>query len=71
VLLSSSEHLKVYQLRAALIPMPAGENGKENILRDAERILQDYTGKAVQIMQIKPETDAHGEIVSYAVWVQE
>ena len=71
VLLSSSEHMKVYQLHAGLIAMPASGHANENILRDAERILKDYTGKAVQITQIKPETDARGEIVSYAVWVQE
>ena len=69
VLLSSSEHMKVYQLHAALIP-PA-DPGSENILKGAERILRDYTGKAVQITQIKPETDARGEIVSYAVWVED
>jgi hypothetical protein len=71
VLLSSSEHLTVYQLHAALIPVPSGETAQENILRDAERILKDYTGKAVQVTQVKPETDARGEIVSYAVWVQD
>jgi hypothetical protein len=71
VLLSSSEHLKVYQLHAALVAASADAGSQENILRGAERILKRYTGKPVQIMQIKPETDAHGEVVSYAVWVQE
>src|SRR5687767_2485114 len=56
VLLSSSEHLKVYQLQAGLIALPDGVRAHENILRDAERILQEHTGKAVQITQIKPET---------------
>jgi hypothetical protein len=71
VLLSSSEHLKVYQLHAGLIALPVDAASEENILKGAERILRDYTGKAVQITQIKPETDARGEVVSYAVWVQE
>jgi len=71
VLVSSSEHQKVYQLRAALIEAPPDATAEENILKGVERILEEYTGKAVQITRIKPETDARGQVVSYAVWVEE
>jgi len=67
VLLSSTDHEKVYQLQAALIDAKA----EEAIRSGVERIIQSYVGKSVHITQIKPETDARGEVVSYAVWVRE
>ena len=71
VLLSSNDHEKVYQLRAALIGPGLDATAEEDVREGAARILQTYIGKAVQITQIKPETDARGQVVSYAVWVQE
>jgi hypothetical protein len=71
VLLSSNNHGKVYQLRAALVEVGLNAGTEETIRKGAERILQTYIGKPVQITQIKPETDARGQVVSYAVWVQE
>src|SRR3972149_395924 len=67
VLLSSSDHEKVYQLRAALIESMTGAREEETIRKGAEQILQTYTGKSVQITHIKAETDARGQVVSYAV----
>ena len=67
VLLSSGSSEKVYQLRAALIDASADKSLK----KEAERVLQTYTGKPVQIVRIQPDVDAHGQVVSYAVWVQE
>jgi len=69
--ISSNEGEKVYQLPAALIEMKADHKAEDAIRKGAERVLQSHTGKPVQITRIKPETDARGEIVSYAVWVQE
>ena len=71
VLRSSNDHEKVYELRAALLESGIDATAKEALREGAERILQTYIGKSVQITQIKPETDARGQVVSYAVWVQE
>ena len=71
VLLSASDHEKVYQLRAALLDTGLDASAEEAIRSGVERILQSYVGKSVHIPQIKPETDARGQVVSYAVWVQE
>jgi len=72
VLLSSNDHEKVYELQAALIASEDDAATAEQALRDgAERILETYIGKSVQITAIKPETDARGQVVSYAVWVQQ
>ena len=67
VLLSATDHERVYQLQAALIDAKA----EEAIRSGVERIIQSYVGKSVHITQIKPQTDARGEVVSYAVWVRE
>lgn len=67
VLVSANDHEKVYQLQAALIDAKADEAIRTGV----ERIIQSYVGKSVHITQIKPETDARGEVVSYAVWVRE
>src|SRR3990170_623444 len=71
VLLSSNPHEKVYQLRAALLELEQETKAEDAIRKGAERVLQSYTGKPVQITRIKPEMDARGEVVSYAVWVQD
>jgi len=71
VLLSSRDHEKVYQLQAALLDAKLDVKAEETIRKGAERVLQSVTGKSVQVTQIKPETDASGQVVSYAVWVQE
>ena len=71
VLLSSNDHEKVYQLRAALLELEEDAKAEEAIRKGVERVLKTHIGKAVQITQIKPEMDARGEVVSYAVWVQE
>src|SRR3989304_2258562 len=71
VLLSSNDHEKVYKLRATLLELKHGAGAEEAIRKGVERVLRTYTGKPVQITKIKPETDAHGQVVSYAVWVQE
>jgi len=70
MLLSSNDHQKVYQLQATLIE---GEPhaAEEAIRSGAERILQSYVGRAVEITQITPETDSRGHVVSYAVSVRE
>ena len=67
ILLSSGTHGKVYQLPAALIDASAGTSLK----KEAERVLRSHTGKPVQIIRIEPDVDSHGQVVSYAVWVQE
>jgi hypothetical protein len=67
LLLSSGPHQKVYQLRAALLG--AGTDG--TLEEGAQRILTRLTGKSVRVTQIKPERDAEGHVVSYAVWVEE
>jgi hypothetical protein len=73
VLLSSNDHQKVYELRAAALIESEDEaaTAEQAIREGAERILETYIGKSVQITAIKPEKDAHGQVVSYAVWVQE
>ncbi len=71
VLVSSKDHEKVYQLQAALLEVKLEAPAEETIRKGAERVLQTVTGKSVQVTQIKPETDARGQVVSYAVWVQE
>jgi hypothetical protein len=67
VLLSSSTHEKVYQLPATLIDASA----EKSLKKEAARVLQLHTGKPVQIIRIEPDVDSHGQVVSYAVWVQE
>lgn len=67
VLISSSPHQKVYELRASLIEAKA----EETLEKAAQRVLRRYTGKPVQITKIKPELDSRGQVVSYAVWVEE
>lgn len=67
ILLTSGPHQKVYQLRATLIDAQADETVKKG----AERILKLYTGKSVRITHIEPAKDSRGQVVSYAVWVQE
>ncbi|HEY7680045.1 MAG TPA: hypothetical protein VIC04_05950 [Terriglobia bacterium] len=67
VLLSSSSQERVYQLRATLIDASAAKT----VTKQAERVLQTYTGKPVQITRIEPDVDSRGQVVSYAVWVQE
>jgi hypothetical protein len=57
----------VYQLRATLIDASADRSLK----KEAARVLQLHTGKPVQIIRIEPDVDSHGQVVSYAVWVQE
>jgi hypothetical protein len=57
----------VYQLRAALI----GAQAEEAVREEAEKVLQSYTGKAVQVTRIEPARDLQGQVVSYAVWVHE
>jgi hypothetical protein len=70
MLLSASDHERVYKLQATLIS--DGSDGAEEAIRSgAERILQSYVGKAVEITQITPETDARGHVISYAVSVRE
>ena len=71
VLVSSNDHEKVYQLRAALLELEEDAKAEEAIRKGVERVLRMHIGKAVQITQIKPEMDARGQVVSYAVWVQE
>ena len=71
VLVSSNDHEKVYQLRAALLELEEDAKAEEAIRKGVERVLKTHIGKAVRITQIKPEMDARGEVVSYAVWVQE
>jgi hypothetical protein len=71
VLVSSNDHEKVYQLRAAVLQLKQEAKAEEAIRKGAERVLQSYTGKPVQITRIQPEMDKRGEVVSYAVWVQD
>ncbi|MBI2820382.1 MAG: hypothetical protein HYX73_10415 [Acidobacteria bacterium] len=71
VLISSNELERVYQLRAALLQLKPDHKSEDAIRKGVERVLQSHTGKPVQITRIKPEMDAHGEVVSYAVWVQD
>src|SRR3989304_5864686 len=71
VLLSSNDHEKVYQLRAALLELEEDAKAEEAIRKGVERVLKTNIGKAVRITPIKPEMDARGQVVSYAVWVQE
>ena len=71
VLLSSNDHEKVYQLRAALLELEEDAKAEDAVRKGVERVLQTHIGKSVQITQIKPEMDARGQVVSYAVWVQE
>ena len=68
VLLRSDPTEKVYQLRATLIDPKADGT----VARGAQRVLQIYTGRAVQILRIEPaDVDAQGQVISYAVWVGE
>ncbi len=76
ILLSSNEHERVYELQAALIATAedaatAEETAEETIREAAGRVLQSYVGKSVQITAIKPEMDERGQVVRYAVWVQQ
>ena len=67
VLLENSKTHKVYQLRAALLD--SKEDG--TLEQSALQVLRNYTGKALKITRIEPTLDAQGQVVSYAVWVQE
>ena len=71
VLLSSNQYEKVYQLPAALLELKQETKAEDAIRKEIERVLQPHTGKPVQITRIKPEMDARGQVVSYAVWVQD
>ena len=71
VLLSSNQYEKVYQLPAALLELKQETKAEDAIRKGAERVLRSKTGKPVQITRIKPEMDARGQVVSYAVWVQD
>lgn len=70
VLVSASQSEKIYQLRAGLIEA-ADSDEAAGLKQEAERILQTYTGKAVEVIRIEPARDSQGQVVSYAVWVQE
>ena len=67
ILVSAGAGERVYQLRAALI----GAQAEDAVRQEAERVLQVYTGKSVQITRIEPARDPQGQVVSYAVWVHE
>ena len=69
--LSSKTGEKVYQLPATLIEVGPGSKAEDAIRQGVERALQSFIGKPVQITRIQPEMDEQGEVVSYAVWVQE
>src|SRR5688572_8957883 len=68
VLLRNDPAQKVYELPATL--MDAKADG--SLTRSAERVLQVYTGRRVQILRIEPEdVDTDGQVMSYAVWVDQ
>ena len=67
ILLSSGPTQKVYQLPAKLIDAEADGTVEQG----AQRVLRLHTGKSVRITHIEPEKDWRGQVISYAVWVQE
>ena len=69
--ISSKDGEKVYQLPAALIELQAEPKAEDVMRKGVERVLRIHTGKSVHITRIKPELNERGEVVSYAVWVQE
>jgi hypothetical protein len=67
VLVSNRAHEKVYQLRAGLIAATANPA----VQNEAEKLLRLHTGKPVQVIRIEPAMDSDGQVVSYAVWVED
>ena len=67
VLLENSETHKVYRLRAALLDTEADGALEQSALQ----VLRNYTGKDLTIIRIEPTLDPQGQVISYAVWVQE
>ncbi|MBI4463907.1 MAG: hypothetical protein HY647_04310 [Acidobacteria bacterium] len=67
VLLLSDPTMKVYRLRANLIDVKADRTLAEG----AQRVMRSHTGKSVKVVHVEPSLDAHGQVVSYAVWVRE
>ena len=67
VLLLNDPAQKVYQLRATLLNSKAGGS----VARSAQRVLENRTGKSVEVIRVEPALDSRGRVVSYAVWVRE
>ena len=69
-LMSSNGEGKVYRVHAALLELRADTVGEEDVRKGVERVLKSYVSNSVQVIRVKPELDERGEVVSYAVWVQ-
>ena len=67
VLLLNGKTQKIYKLRAALIDAKIDGSLEQGV----RRVLRSFTGKSWEITRIEPATDSSGQVVSYAVWVQE
>ena len=67
VLLQNGKTQKIYQLRAALIDAKTDGSLEQGV----RRVLRSFTGKSLEITRIEPKSDSSGQVVSYAVWVQE
>jgi hypothetical protein len=69
--MSSNAQGHVYQVHAAALELKPDAPAEDAIRMGVERALQSHIGKPVHVTRIKPELDERGEVVSYAVWVQE
>lgn len=46
------------------------EGSKRSLERNAEQVVEEVTGRAIEIREIQPVLDAKGRVQAYTVWIR-